>query len=206
MNLYSQIIFPRLLDWSMSSASQGSFRQSLLSHVKGDILEIGFGTGLNLPYYPSQVEKITVVEPNAGMGALAKKRIAESGIQIDHHLLKGESLPFADSTFDTVVSTWTLCSIQYVQQALREVKRVLKPEGSFLFIEHGLSPEIDVQIWQNRLTPVQKFFSEGCHLNRNIQALIEEQGLVCVNLKRFYMEYVCNAIGYTYQGIAKKGE
>ncbi len=206
MNLYSQVIFPRLLDWSMSGPVQGSYRQTLLSHVKGDILEIGFGTGLNLPHYPKSVKKITVIEPNRGMGSLARRRMAESGIQVDHHVLKGESLPFADRTFDTVVSTWTLCSIQDVQQALREVKRVLKPGGSFLFIEHGLSPEPDVQVWQNRLTPVQKFISEGCHLNRDIQAFVEESGLAIVSLKRFYMEYMPDAVGYTYQGVAQKVE
>ena len=206
MNLYSQVIFPRLLDWSMSGPVQGSYRQALLSYVKDDILEIGFGTGLNLLHYPKQVKKITVVEPNAGMGSLARKRIAKSGIQVENYVLKGESLPFADRTFDTVVSTWTLCSIQDVRKALQEVKRILKPGGSFLFVEHGLSHEPDVQVWQNRLTPLQKFISEGCHLNRDIQALVEEQGLSIVSLKRFYMEYVSSSMGYTYQGIAQKIE
>jgi ubiquinone/menaquinone biosynthesis C-methylase UbiE len=126
-------------------------RQGLLAHAYGKVLEIGFGTGLNLPHYPEQVRKITTVDPNIGMNRLAQKRIEQSGIEVDQRILRGERLPFEDGTFDCVVSTFTLCSIEKVNQAVAEIYRVLKANGRYLFLEHGLSPEPAVQKWQRRL-------------------------------------------------------
>ncbi|PSB25328.1 SAM-dependent methyltransferase [Stenomitos frigidus ULC18] len=203
MGFYAQKVFPYLLDWSMSSETFTHYRQQVLANVQGEVLEIGFGTGLNLPYYPNRVEKITTVDPNAGANALAQKRIRASTIAIDNRVLNGENLPMADNTFDSVVSTWTLCSIANVEQALREIHRVLKPGGRFFFIEHGLSDDPTVQRWQNRLTPLQRVIADGCHLNRNIQQLVRQQ-FASVTLETFYAEHTPKVLGYLYQGIATK--
>ena len=203
MGLYSQKILPYLLDWSLSDSSFAKYRQEILARVEGEVLEIGFGTGLNLSYYPEKIHKIITVDNNPGVHKLAQKRIEKSSITVDHKILSGEHLPMADNTFDSVVSTWTLCSIHYVEQALTEIYRVLKPGGKFFFIEHGLSNEAEIQVWQNRLNPVQKVIGDGCHLNRNIRQIIEKQ-FKQVTLEEFYMEDIPKVAGYMYKGIATK--
>lgn len=203
MGLYSQLIFPRLLELSMSSESMTSYRQQLLKDLHGDVLEIGFGTGLNLPHYPASVTSLTTVEPNGGMGAIAQKRIDASPIAVNSKTLSGENLPMADASFDDVVCTWTLCSIANVHQALSEAYRVLKPGGRFFFIEHGLSTDLGIQTWQNRLTPVQRIVADGCHLNRPIADLVNEV-FDQVEVKEFYAPKLPKVMGYFYQGIATK--
>lgn len=186
----------------MSGPEVARYRQQVLGEARGEVLEIGFGTGLNLAYYPRTVQKINTADPNPGMNSLALKKIKASPIPVEQHLMSSEQLPFSDGTFDTVVSTWTLCSIADIEQALRELRRVLKPDGRFLFIEHGLSPEPKVQTWQRRLTPLQKRLLGGCHLDRNIKQLIESQGFRFQNLKEFYAEDFPKSSGYMYQGSA----
>ncbi len=203
MGLYSRVIFPRLLDWSLSLPNLAKYRQELLADVTGEVLEIGFGTGLNLAYYPYSIHKITTVDVNPGMNALANKRISDSGIIVEQLLLSSENLPMPDNTFDSVVSTWTLCSIANVQQALQEVYRVLKPGGRFFFVEHGLSDKPSVQVWQHRLTPIQKVVADGCHLNRDIQKLVEQR-FDHVELKQFTPENFSDLMAHLYLGCATK--
>ncbi|MEA5596430.1 class I SAM-dependent methyltransferase [Rivularia sp. UHCC 0363] len=203
MGFYSQKIFPYLLDWSLSDSTFSKYRQEVLAEVEGDVLEIGFGTGLNLSYYPDDIHKIITVDNNPGVHQLAQKRIEKSSITVDHRILSGENLPMADNTFDSVVSTWTLCSIEKVEQAVKEIHRVLKPSGKFFFIEHGLSNEPSIQIWQNRLTPVQKIIADGCHLNRNIRSIVEQQ-FGRVDLEEFYVDKTPKFLGYMYKGVAIK--
>jgi ubiquinone/menaquinone biosynthesis C-methylase UbiE len=203
MSFYSQKIFPYLLDWSLSDATFSKYRQEVLAEVEGEVLEIGFGTGLNLSFYPDEIHKIITVDNNPGVHKLAQKRIEKSTITVDHRILSGENLPMADNTFDSVVSTWTLCSIEKVEQAVQEIHRVLKPGGKFFFIEHGLSNEPSIQTWQNRLNPVQKIIADGCHLNRNIREIVEQQ-FNRVNLEEFYVEKTPKFIGYMYKGVAIK--
>lgn len=203
MGIYSQKILPHLLDWAMSDPSYGKYREAVLSNVQGDILEIGFGTGLNLSYYPEHIRELVAIDANPGMNGLAQKRVKDSRITVDHRVLNGESLPFPDQSFDSVVSTWTLCSIAQVEQALREIHRVLKPGGRFFFVEHGLSSEPDVQVWQNRLTPLQKVIADGCHFNRNIRKLIEQQ-FEQVTIEEFYADKTPKISGYLYKGVATK--
>src|SRR6516162_4324084 len=133
MSFFSQVIVPRLCDFLLNKSLLARHRRQLLAAAQGDVLEIGFGTGLNLPYYPREVHRLTAVDPNPGMHRLAQKRIKQRGIEVDQQVVSGERLPFENNRFDSVISTFTLCSIEEVPQALREVYRVLKSGGMFLF-------------------------------------------------------------------------
>ncbi|NJN21318.1 MAG: class I SAM-dependent methyltransferase [Leptolyngbya sp. RL_3_1] len=203
MGLYANWLFPRLLDWMMAGEPFNHYRQQLLAEVSGQVLELGFGTGLNLAHYPEAVEALTVIDPNPGMAALARDRIAASPIPIQSYSLRGESLTLPDQSFDWVVSTWTLCSIANLDQALQEVRRVLKPGGKFIFIEHGLSPDPALQPWQNRLTPLQKRIADGCHLNRPIADIVSRH-LPLERVETFYSEGMPKIGGYFYRGLAVK--
>lgn len=202
-NLYSRWLFPQLMDWAMAGDEFSQYRREVLAQVSGEILEIGFGTGLNLPHYPKSVHAITTIDVNPGMSAIAQRRIRSSGITVKHHVLDGASLLMPDDSFDSVVSTWTLCSIADVEQALREIYRVLKPNGRFFFIEHGLSSEPKVQVWQHRLTPIQKVIADGCHLDRNIQQLIEKY-FQQATITQFSAKKLPEIAGYFYKGVAQK--
>jgi len=203
MGIYSRLIFPRLLELSMRSEAMANYRQQLLAEVRGDVLEIGFGTGLNLPHYSAAVTSLTTVDPNEGMGAIAQKRIEASPIPVKTVTLSGENLLMPDASFDNVVCTWTLCSIPQVEKALSEAYRVLKPGGRFFFIEHGLSDEPSVQTWQNRLTPIQRVVADGCHLNRRIDELVNA-AFDEVTVTEFYGENLPKVMGYFYQGVARR--
>jgi len=188
MGFYAQVIVPLLCDFGLDRPFVARYRRELLAHASGNILEIGFGTGLNLPCYPPQVRKLTTVDPNVGMYRRARRRIKQARIEVDRRVLGGEKLPFEDGTFDCIVSTFTLCSIKEVAQALREVYRVLKAGGLFLFLEHGLSPEPKVQKWQHRLNWLQMRLAGGCHLNRDMRALVTAQPFASVQMDEFYIE------------------
>lgn len=204
MSIYSQVIFPRVCDLLLNRPLVGRHRRELLAHAYGDVLEIGFGTGLNLPHYPEQVDKVTTVDPNPGMHRLAQKRIRRTGIQVDQRVLSGERLPFDEASFDCVVSTFTLCSIDEVKQALSEVYRVLRSGGRFLFLEHGLSPEPGVQKWQRRLNWLEMRLGEGCRLDRDIRLLVAALPFSSVEINAFYLDRAPRTHGYLYRGIATK--
>ena len=203
MGLYSNLIVPYCIDFAMSGSDLSEYRQQLLADVSGDILEIGFGTGLNLPYYPDKINKITTIDPNPGMRRRSRSRIEASGITVDYKVLNGESIPMADASFDSVVCTWTLCSIPLVDRAIAEIYRLLKPGGKFFFIEHGLSQDDSIKVWQNRLTPIQKIIADGCHLNRQIDAIVKRK-FVNVTIEQFYAPKLPKIIGYMYRGVAIK--
>jgi len=204
VGLYSQFIFPCLCELALNTEPVAKHRQELLSQAEGNILEIGFGTGLNLPHYPDRVRRLTVVDPNRGMHRLAQKRIKQRRIEIDHRLLSSEQLPFESGVFDCVVSTFTLCSIEDVNQAIAEIYRVLKPGGKFLFLEHGLSPEPLVQRWQRRLNWLQKRIGDGCRLDRNIKELVTAHPFSSVEINASYLEKTPKTHGYLYQGSATR--
>jgi ubiquinone/menaquinone biosynthesis C-methylase UbiE len=204
MGLYSQVVVPLLCDFGLDRPFVARYRRELLAHASGAILEIGFGTGLNLPCYPAHVRKVTAVDPNVGMYRRARGRIKQAGIEVDRRVLGGERLPFEDGAFDCVVSTFTLCSIEDVGQALGEVYRVLKPGGKFLFLEHGLSPEPGVQKWQRRLNWLQMLLADGCHLDRDIRALVTARPFASVQIDEFYIEKTPRTHGYLYRGVATK--
>jgi ubiquinone/menaquinone biosynthesis C-methylase UbiE len=204
MGFYVQVVVPLLCDFGLDRPFVARYRRELLAHAGGSILEIGFGTGLNLPHYPPHIRKLTTVDPNVGMYRRARKRIKQAGIEVDRRLLGGERLPFEDGSFECVVSTFTLCSIEEVAPALREVYRVLKPGGKFLFLEHGLSPEPKVQKWQRRLNWMQMRLAGGCHLDRDMQALVSAQPFASVQVDEFYIEKIPKTHGYLYRGLATK--
>jgi len=204
MRFFSQHIVPRLCDLLLNQSLLARHRRQLLAAAHDEVVEIGFGTGLNLPYYPKAVCKLTAVDPNPGMYRLAQRRIKQTGIDVDQQLLSGEQLPFKDSRFDCAVSTFTLCSIEDVAAALREVYRVLKRGGTFLFLEHGLSPEPRVQKWQHRLNRLQVLLANGCHLDRNMKALVVALPFASVEVEEFYLMRTPRTHGYLYRGAAVK--
>lgn len=204
MGFYSRTIFPWLCDLALDKPFVAEHRRQLLSQVSGEILEIGFGTGLNLSCYPKEVRKISVVDPNPGMHRRAQRRLRKTDIEVDMRLLGSEELPFEEATFDCVVSTFTLCSIQQVERALAEVFRVLKPEGRFLVLEHGFSNDPEIQKWQRWLNGPQQVFGDNCRLVRNIRELVAKQPFRSVELDEFYLEKTPKTHGYTYCGVAIK--
>jgi len=203
MGFYSQVIAPRLIDAAMSRPVLSQYRRAILADVTGEVLEIGFGSGVNLSYYPEHLQKLITVDANAGMNALAQKRVASSHIQVDNRVLNGENLPMADNTFDSVVSTFCLCSIANVSQAIKEIHRVLKPGGRFFFLEHGLSDESNIQVWQNRFNSFNKVIGDGCNINRNMKQLVSSQFDNLI-IEQFYLPKTPKIGGYLYKGIATK--
>jgi ubiquinone/menaquinone biosynthesis C-methylase UbiE len=202
MGFYCDHIFPRLMEWVMAGEEFLHLRSELLASTHGEVLELGIGTGLNLPHYPETVTELHAVDPAQ---LLPKTVAARSGrLAFPVHIQRGtaEALPHVDQSFDNVVSTWTLCTIPDPVLALKEVGRVLKPEGTFLFLEHGRSNDQKIAIWQDRLNPVQNVIGCGCHLNRHIDQLIMQAGLTVTRLDRFAMETVPKLGGEMYRGLA----
>lgn len=200
MGLYSCHIFPRLMDWVMSGEEFRRLRADLLKHARGDVLEIGFGTGLNLVHYPASISSLSIVDPARILPRRVMERTAAVSFPIHVQHVTAETLPFPDRRFDNVVSTWTLCTIADPIKALREVRRVLKPDGQFLFLEHGRSHDETVAAWQDRLNPIQNIIGCGCNLNRRIDELIEQAGFATTELTRFVMQTVPRIGGEMYQG------
>ena len=171
---YQQHIFPHVLNHVMQIPSLIQQRERLLAPIRGQVLEIGFGTGLNLPFY-RQVDTVYALEPNAAVYALAANRVHESAIAVQHIQARAEKLPFADNSIDHIVSTWTLCSIENLPQALNELHRVLKPAGTLHVLEHvQYHDQPQLKYLQNLLTPLQKRLADGCHLNRNIEQALKQ--------------------------------
>lgn len=204
MGFYATRILPGIMNASMSDKHFEEHRHKTLAGVSGKVLEIGFGSGLNLPHYPTAVKHLTAVEVNPGMEKLARKMMVGAAFPVEFLLVNGEQLPFPDQSFDTVVSTWTLCSIDRVDRALAEIRRVLKPDGKFIFVEHGLSPETKTQRWQHRLNGIQKKMAGNCHLDRPIRTLIEAQGFKIEQLTEQHIEKLPKVVGYFSQGSASR--
>ena len=162
------------------------YRERVVSSARGKVLEIGIGSGLNLPFYGSCVEEILGLDPAPRLVAMAQEAAERNRAPVTLVTGSAETIPIGDSTVDTVVTTWTLCSIPDAAAALQEMRRVLKPGGQLLFVEHGLAPEESVRRWQNRLTPVWSRIGGGCHLNRPIRTLIESAGFGVVRLETGY--------------------
>lgn len=181
----------------------GKYRRRALEGARGRTLEIGFGTGLNLPWYPEGVTELVVFDSENMLPELVEERISRSAIPVTRLRLDASGrLPFDDRSFDSVVTTFTLCSIGDLAAALSEVHRVLKPSGGLHFLEHGLSDDRGVARWQDRLNPLQKIVGVGCNMNRPIDRLIREAGFGFTSLERFLMPKTPRLLAEMYQGIA----
>jgi ubiquinone/menaquinone biosynthesis C-methylase UbiE len=179
-------------------------RRETLAQAEGEVLEIGFGTGLNLEHYPEHIRHLTAVDPGQGMAHIARRRIERSEIDVDLRIRSATELPFEDGRFDCAVSTWTLCSVRNVWRAVAEIARVLKPGGRFLYVEHGLSEEPVVQWWQRRLTPLQERIAGGCRLDVDIGALVRTGAFRNIQVERFVLEQTPRLVGSMYRGLALK--
>jgi ubiquinone/menaquinone biosynthesis C-methylase UbiE len=203
MGLYANHIFPRLMDRVMRTPSFQKQRQEVLAQVYGNVLEIGFGTGLNLPHYPNTVTWLTAIEPGYLLSKRVAERTANLAMPLEIFRYRAETLPWEDQRFDCAVSTWTLCTIRDPLRALSEIRRVLKPGGKFIFLEHGRSDDPKVARWQNILNPFQRLFACGCHLNRRIARVIEDSGFTVEQLDRFVMEGIPRPGADMYRGVAR---
>jgi ubiquinone/menaquinone biosynthesis C-methylase UbiE len=202
MGLYDDWVLPRLLNVAMGNRLVAKERRQALAEVAGSVLEVGFGSGHNLPYYPAGVRKVVGVDPSGESAKLARKRIARAPFPVELLPLRGEEIPAEDGSFDAVVSTFTLCTIPDVGTALRQMRRVLKPGGRLFFLEHGRSDEARVQRWQDRLNGVQRYLFGGCNLNRAMDQLITEAGFDVERLERYYATGL-KTVTYLYRGIAR---
>jgi len=204
MGLYGKYVLPRLIDTACGMGDVMKRRAALIPQAQGDVLEIGIGTGLNLAYYDkTRVTRITGVDPAAQMQALARQRSLDIGIPVDMVAVDVCGIHADAGRFDTIVMTFTLCSIEDPIPALREMKRVLGDGGRLLFCEHGLATEQGVKAWQHRLTPWWKPLAGGCHLNRDIPALIQEAGFVIERLDTGYIKGP-RPMTFLYEGVAIK--
>ena len=204
MGFYSKHIFPCFLDWSLGNATLAKHRLAALAPLRGRVLEIGFGTGLNLPFFPQQVSRLTAIDSEQMLPKKVANRIAEARMPVECLKLDASGrLPLDNQTFDSVVTTFTLCSIADVHSALDETRRVLKPEGQYVFLEHGRSDDPRVARCQDLFNPIQKVIGCGCNLNRPIDRLIRESGFEIVKLERYMMPDVPRIFGETYRGIAR---
>jgi SAM-dependent methyltransferase len=202
MGCYGEQVLPRIINVACGMKSVEPLRQRVCEGLAGGVVEIGFGSGLNVPFYPAGVTRVAAVEPADVGWKLADKRLRAASVPVQRSGLDGQSLPFADNTYDCALSTWTLCTIPDVATALREVRRVLKPGGTFHFVEHGLAPDERVRRWQHRLEPVQKRVFGGCHLTRPVVDLLTGAGFTITELDVFYEDGTPKVMGADSLGIA----
>ena len=186
MGIYGERVLPRIINFVGGMKAIEPIRRRVCEGLAGDVVEIGFGSGLNIPFYPAAVTRVDAVEPADLAWRLADKRVSATGIPVQRSGLDGQSLPFADDSYDAALSTLTLCTIPDVAGALGELRRVLKPGGTLHFVEHGLAPDEGVRRWQHRVEPIQKRLLGGCHLTRPIVDLLETAGFTITEVDVFY--------------------
>ncbi len=204
MGIYQDKILPRLQDKAMGRKQLGVVRSRVCAGLSGEVVEIGFGTGLNTRYYPRQVTRVSAIEPSAVCMHIAEPRIARTSVAVESAGLTGERLDLDSEAYDAVLSTWTLCTIPNLSAALGEIQRVLRPGGSLHFVEHGHAPDPKVERWQRRIEPMNKRLAGGCHLTRRIPDLIDQAGFVIEQLDTYYIDGEPKPFGYTFEGRAVK--
>jgi ubiquinone/menaquinone biosynthesis C-methylase UbiE len=202
MGFYQDHIVPVLINLAMRRQELVAYRSHVIPAAEGRVLEIGVGSGLNLPFYSRNVERLVGLDPSPKLLSMVRRNLKRNASPVE--LIEGsaEAIPLKTNSVDTVVTTWTLCSIPDADRALREMHRVLRPGGHLLFVEHGRAPEPNVRWWQDRLTPVWKRIGGGCHLNRAIQMLIEDAGLEFDRLETGYIRGP-NPLTFMYEGSAR---
>ena len=202
MGFYGERVFPRAMNRLMNTKQTRETRARVCAPLSGDIVEIGFGTGLNLPHLPPAVTVVLAVDPLELGRTLASERIAASPVSVEFVGLDGQLLPLADDSADAALSTWTLCSIPDPVAAVREINRVLRPGGTLHFVEHGCSPDPGVRKWQRRLNPIQRRIACGCNLDRDIPSILKDGGLSVDSLNTYYMKGSPKILGWTFEGVA----
>ena len=205
MNFYNRRVLPTLINLAMTRDDVTRLRAAHIPAAHGVVLEVGIGSGLNLPFYTSAVTRLYGIDPSAELLAMAREKTAAVPFPVELFNRDAERIPLADASIDTVVVTWSLCSIPNAADALRDMRRVLKPGGTLIFVEHGLSPDPGVRKWQNRLTPFWRVFAGGCHLNRKMDDLVRDAGFTIAEL---HTEYVPGprALAFMYEGRGRKLE
>jgi ubiquinone/menaquinone biosynthesis C-methylase UbiE len=202
MGFYAKYVLPRVIDLAMRNKDTARLRAESVPQAQGDVLEIGIGSGLNLPFYSSNVRRVYGVDPSIELQKIALTRASTAPFEVTFFRQSAEDpVPLPDSSIDTIVMTWSLCSIPNPAAALHEMKRVLKRNGRLIFVEHGRSADAGVTTWQDRITPFWKRIGGGCHLNRKIDELIKAAGFQVIDQKNFYLPGP-RPLTYTYQGIA----
>ncbi len=202
MGFYEDRVLPRMIDFALGTPAHQKVRSRVVAGLEGVAVEVGFGSGPNVPFYPAGVKSVLAVDPALRGRELAADRLAASPTPVEFAGLDGQKLVFEDASADSALSTWTLCTIPDVELALAELRRVLKPGGRLHFVEHGLSPDPGVARWQQRLNRVQMFCAGGCQLKRQIAKLVEGAGFELEKLDNFYMKGP-RAMTYTYEGVAR---
>jgi len=202
MNFYGTYILPHLINLAMQNKAARVERARFVSLASGRVLEIGIGSGLNIPFYPADIEVLYGIDPSRELLRMGRKRATDAAFPVKLMKVFGEDLPLPDESFDTVVTTWTLCTIPDPVQALREMRRILRPEGRVIFVEHGRSPDPRVLAWQNRLNPLWSRLAGGCNLNREIDALIRAVGFEITRLETGYAPGP-KPFTYLYRGLAR---
>lgn len=204
MSLYEEKILPHIIDRACSMGQVMNLRSQVVPQARGTVLEVGMGSGLNLEFYDAdKVDLVYGLEPSAGMRKKARPNLAKSKVKVEWLDLPGEQIPLPGNSVDTVLLTFTLCTIPDWQAALEQMKRVLRPEGGLLFLEHGQSPHQSTRTWQNRITPAWKKVAGGCHLNRPITELIQQSGFRIMELENLYVPKAPKIAGYIYKGRAR---
>lgn len=201
MNPYTRWVFPFLVDWALRNQDAAACRKRLLPLAEGRVLEVGIGSGLNLPYYGPGVRLLIGIDPSAELLAKARRRLPSLSCAVNLVQASVQAVPLPSDSVDVAVMTWTLCSVPDPGRALRELRRVLRPAGRLLFIEHGLAPEAGVRRWQRRLNPVWTRIS--CHLDRPVDRLLDEAGFEIATIERAYVGTGPRVLSFMYQGWAR---
>ena len=203
MGIWGERVVPRIVNRTLDTDEVRALRVRTCAGLTGEVLELGFGSGLNVPHYPPEVISVAAVEPSDVGWRLARERLAAARVPVQRSGLDGQALPFPDASFDAALSTFTLCTIPRVDLALREVRRVLRPGGLLHFVEHGRAPDEQVRRWQQRLEPVNKRIAGGCHLGRPIDELVAGAGFVVERLERYYLPQEPRPFAHVYEGTAR---
>jgi len=202
MGIYEEHVLPRIINVACGMKTLRELRERACEGLSGRVVEVGFGSGLNIPYYPPTITSVAAIEPADTGWKLAGKRVAGTSIQIERTGLDGQSLPLPDDSCDAALSTYTLCTIPDVEAALAEIKRVLKPGAPLHFLEHGLAPDEPVRRWQHRLEPMQKRLFGGCHLTRPVPELLTKAGFTITDIDEFYEKGAPKFVGAASLGVA----